>query len=165
MKKVTDGTAQDPDAKKVARTQAKILKAVSELRKNAAGFVEALADVEELVASGQTSTNAIRLGFIAKWERKPETPKKYVGNVARDNATVKRLRSQMADEDLRARIDKFLEDNSNWNEQNAWSLEAFAANVNKYGVAVRKRPGGRGQTTDDADLFERTLAEQGRKPQ
>ena len=168
-KQLTDGQPVDVDEKKAiaaqARKDARILKEVSELRKLAAAFVERLADLEERVAHGQNSTNAIRLEFISIWERHEGTPSKYLGNVAEDNKAIKRLRSQMDDRDLRARMALFFADNgrdAEWIEGQAWSLRCFAQLANKLGSRAAKRRRS-GRQTADADLFEVELARTGRK--
>lgn len=151
-------TAADATAQKTAdaRLDGKLLKRIAAARKAAAAVVEELAEIEDLIARGQSSTAAIRVEWINTWERK--TGQSYVGNIARDVGTIRTLRKQMSDNDLRARLRQYLADEDPTLRRERWPLAFFQNRVNSYGGGVGGRKTGRGAQTSDADLFERDLA-------
>ncbi len=167
-KRLTDGrsfgstamSSDRPESDKAdQRKQARILKAVSAAKKDAEALAVSLGTLEELVATGQSSTNAIRIEWVAKWERKTGDP--YLGNIAEDAKTIRRLRNALSDEDLRARIDLYLDDEDPFVRRNVWNLATFARQIARYGKAGRTVASRRGAQTSDADLFERDIAKRG----
>lgn len=152
MAAVADGSQRKADA----RLDAKLLKRIAAARAAAASVVEELTEIEELIARGQSSTAAIRVEWISAWERKTEQT--YIGNIARDMGTIRTLRKQMSDNDLRARLKQYLADEDQTLRRERWPLAFFQSRVNSYGGGVGGRRSGRGAQTGDADLFERDLA-------
>jgi len=155
VKQITDGTPADKIEKAEQRKNARILKAVSNFRKLAAQLVDAASEVEELVAQGTTSTDAVRLQFVAKWERR-YPGEKYPGAVARDMKSVRDLRKHYLDAVLVERMDPFFAETDRYIAKNSHSLGIFAQTIVQYGKGGRQ-VAGRGAQSDDADLFNRTL--------
>ncbi len=76
----TPGTNPDQD-KANARKDATILKRIIAARIAAARVVDELAEIEDLIAKGPSSTAAIYIEFKNAWERKNGRP--YVGAAGR----------------------------------------------------------------------------------
>lgn len=91
--------------------------------------------LEEIAASGQTSTRAILTEFRTQWEQRTGRPY-VVTSEAKDMAIIKRLLKQLEAAELRDLIQRFFEVDNDWYQRQAWPLALFAKEIN--GLRVQR---------------------------
>jgi hypothetical protein len=140
-----------------AGTADKVRKLLETLRDLREKETAVLGEIESLMGGGLGIGQRMKVGYVAfadMWEdRYPGSS--YVFAFQKDAPLMKRLLSKLSDDELAARIGRYLQNPDPWLVKNRHPFGAFVSQINQYAQAS---PMGDDEAEDDVSATQRRLA-------